>query len=137
MTIQIQRREVIYALGGITAAWPLASHAPQSERMRRIGVLMLCPENDPQGKLRATALQQGLQQLGWVVGRNVQIDFQWGFGDADWIRSAGEDNMCHSLHNLEHHHFRRTGDVLAITCWAWPTLPHAETNAGGEARWLE
>ena len=56
--------------------------------MRRIGVLMLYPENDPEGQLRATALQQGLQKLGWVVGRNVQIDFQWGFGDADWIKSA-------------------------------------------------
>jgi putative ABC transport system substrate-binding protein len=56
--------------------------------MRRIGVLMLYPENDPQGQLRATAFQQGLQQLGWVVGRNVQIHFQWGFGDADWLRST-------------------------------------------------
>jgi putative tryptophan/tyrosine transport system substrate-binding protein len=49
---------------------------------------MLYPENDPQGQLRATAFQEGLQKLGWVVGRNVQIDFRWGFGDADWIRSA-------------------------------------------------
>jgi putative tryptophan/tyrosine transport system substrate-binding protein len=88
MAIQIRRREFIYTLGGIAAAWPLASYAQQPERMRRIGVLMLYPENDPQGQLRATAFQQGLQQLGWVVGRNVQIDFQWGFGDADWIRSA-------------------------------------------------
>jgi putative tryptophan/tyrosine transport system substrate-binding protein len=66
----------------------LASHAQQSERVRRIGVLMLYPENDPQGRLRATAFQEGLQKLGWVAGRTVQIDFQWGFGDADWIRSA-------------------------------------------------
>ena len=87
MAIQIRRREVIYALGGIAAAWPLASHA-HSERVRRIGVLMLYPESDPQGQLRATAFQQGLHQLGWVVGRNVQIDFQWGFGDADWLRST-------------------------------------------------
>jgi putative ABC transport system substrate-binding protein len=56
--------------------------------MRRIGVLMLYPENDPEGQLRATAFRQGLQKLGWVVGRNVQINFQWGFGDADWIKSA-------------------------------------------------
>jgi putative tryptophan/tyrosine transport system substrate-binding protein len=89
MAIQIRRREVIYTLGGIVAAWPLASHAQQSERVRRIGVLMLYPENDPQGQLRATAFQEGLQKLGWVAGRNVKIDFQWGFGDADWIRSAG------------------------------------------------
>ena len=88
MAICIRRREFIVALGGIAAAWPLASHAQQSERMRRIGALMLYPEDDPQGQLRATAFQQGLQQLGWIVGRNVQIDFQWGFGDADWLRSA-------------------------------------------------
>jgi putative ABC transport system substrate-binding protein len=56
--------------------------------MRRIGVLMLYPENDPQGQLRATAFRQGLQKLGWSVGRNVQIDFQWGLGDVAWIRSA-------------------------------------------------
>jgi putative ABC transport system substrate-binding protein len=88
MAIHIRRREVIVTLGAIAAAWPLVAHAQQSERVRRIGVLMLYPENDPQGQLRATAFQQGLQQLGWVAGRNVQIDFQWGFGDADWLRSA-------------------------------------------------
>jgi putative ABC transport system substrate-binding protein len=59
--------------------------------MRRIGVLMLYPENDPQGQAHAAAFQQGLQQLGWIVGRNVQIDFKWGFGDADWLRSAAAD----------------------------------------------
>src|SRR5215469_18151724 len=84
----MRRRDFLYALGGLAAAWPLAARAQQADRIRRIGVLMLYPESDPQGQLRATAFQQGLQQLGWVVGRNVQIDFQWGFGDADWIRSA-------------------------------------------------
>jgi putative tryptophan/tyrosine transport system substrate-binding protein len=88
MAIHIRRREVVVTLGGILAAWPLASHAHQSEGVRRIGVLMLYPENDPQGQLRATAFQEGLQKLGWVAGRNVQIDFQWGFGDANWLRSA-------------------------------------------------
>ena len=91
MAIYVRRREFIVTLGGMVAAWPLASHAQQPERMRRIGVLMLYPENDPQGQARATAFQQGLQQLGWIVGRNVQIDFKWGFGDADWLRSAAAD----------------------------------------------
>jgi putative ABC transport system substrate-binding protein len=58
--------------------------------MRRIAVLMLYPENDPEGQVRATAFRQGLQKLGWVVDRNVQIDFQWGFGDTNWIRSSAE-----------------------------------------------
>ena len=83
----MKRREFIALVGG-AAAWPLAARAQQGERVRRIGVLMLYPENDPQGQLRATAFRQGLQKLGWVVGRNVQIDFHWGLGDADWIRSA-------------------------------------------------
>src|SRR5262249_54751675 len=87
MTVTIGRPELLAALGG-AAGWPLAAHAQQSEGVRRIGVLMLYPEHDSEGQLRATALRQGLQKLGWVTGRNVQIDFQWGFGDADWIRSA-------------------------------------------------
>jgi putative tryptophan/tyrosine transport system substrate-binding protein len=84
------RRRDFLTLVGSTTAWPLAARAQQDERVRRIGVLMLYPENDPEGQHRATALREGLQKLGWVVGRNLQIDFQWGFGDADWIRSAAE-----------------------------------------------
>ena len=84
----MKRREFIMLLGGAAAAGPLAARAQQADRVRRIGVLMLYPENDPEGQLRATAFRQGLQKLGWVAGRNVQIDFQWGLGDADWIRSA-------------------------------------------------
>jgi putative ABC transport system substrate-binding protein len=82
----MKRRDFITLLGG-AAAWPLAARAQQGERTRRIGVLMLYPEDDLEGQLRATGFRQGLQKLGWVVGRNVQIDFQWGSGDADWLRS--------------------------------------------------
>jgi len=85
---ELRRREFITLVGGAAAAWPLAALAQQREKMRRIGVLMLYPENDPQGQLRATSFRQGLEKLGWSVGRNVQIDFQWGLGDADWVRSA-------------------------------------------------
>jgi len=83
----MRRREFVSLICG-AAAWPFAARAQQADRIRRIGVLMLYPENDPQGQRRATAFQEGLHKLGWVVGRNVQIDFQWGFGDADWLRSA-------------------------------------------------
>ena len=83
----MRRREFMTLVGG-AAAWPLAARAQQPEPMRRIGVLMLYPETDPEGQLRATAFRQGLQKLRWIVGRNVQIDFQWGLGDANWLRSA-------------------------------------------------
>ena len=87
--LDLRRRDFITLLGGAAAAWPLASHAQQPDRVRRIGVLMLYPENDPEGQLRATALRNGLQKRGWAVGGNIEIDFQWGLGDADWVRSAG------------------------------------------------
>src|SRR5690349_6956752 len=89
----MRRREFIALFGGAAASWPLGGRAQQAERMRRIGVLILYPETDPEGQLRATAFRQGLERLGWVVGRNIQIDFQWGFGDANWIRAAGERLM--------------------------------------------
>jgi putative tryptophan/tyrosine transport system substrate-binding protein len=85
----MKRREFITLLGGAAVPWPVAAHAQQPDRMRRVGVLMLYPEDDPEGQLRATALRNGLQKRGWAVGGNVEINFQWGLGDADWIRSAG------------------------------------------------
>jgi putative ABC transport system substrate-binding protein len=84
----MRRREFITLIGTASAVWPLAAHAQQPDRVRRIGVLMLYPENDTAGQLRATAFRQELEKLGWAVGRNVQIDFHWGWGDTDWIRSS-------------------------------------------------
>jgi putative ABC transport system substrate-binding protein len=85
---KLKRREFITLVGGTALIAPRTAFAQATDRMRRIGVLMLYPENDPEGQLRATAFRKGLEKLGWAVGRNVEIDFQWGLGDADWIRSA-------------------------------------------------
>src|SRR5262245_28937447 len=81
----VRRRELITLLGG-AAAWPLAARAQQSERMRRIGVLMPSAADDPEFQARMTAFVQGLAQLGWLDGRNVRIDTRWGVADADRIR---------------------------------------------------
>ena len=85
MTAKMKRREFISMLGG-AAAWPLAARAQQAERMRRIGILLNLASDDAEGQARLAAFHQGLQQLGWTVGRNVQIDYRWGAGDADRIR---------------------------------------------------
>jgi len=66
------RRAFIAALGG-AAAWPVVARA-QGERVRRIGVLMNLTADDLEASARFNALAQGLQQLGWIVGRNVQIE---------------------------------------------------------------
>jgi putative ABC transport system substrate-binding protein len=69
----MQRREFITLLGGAAAAWPFVAQAQQSERARRIGVLMALPKDNPEGQARIAAFLQELQQLGWTDGRNLQI----------------------------------------------------------------
>src|SRR5262245_29367468 len=86
MTVTIGRRELLVALGGAAAAWPLAARAQQGQRMRRIGVLMNLTADDPEASARVTAFAQGLQQLGWTAGHNVRIDYRWGAVDADRSR---------------------------------------------------
>ena len=83
---EIKRREFITLLSGAAVAWPLAAGGQQPERMRRIGVLMNLASDDAEGQARLAAFHQGLQQLGWTVGRNVQIDYRWSAGNADYIR---------------------------------------------------
>jgi ABC-type uncharacterized transport system substrate-binding protein len=87
----MRRREFIGLLGGAAAAWPLATEAKQAERMRRISVLMGYPEGDPQAQANVTALLQGLQSLGWIEGRNVQIDYRWAGGDPDKARTFARE----------------------------------------------
>jgi putative ABC transport system substrate-binding protein len=70
-------------LGSAAAAWPRAARAQQSDRVRRIGVLMPFIAEDPEGQARLMAFGQGLQQLGWAVGSNLRIDTRWGAGDAE------------------------------------------------------
>ena len=74
---RLNRRELVMLLGGAAAAWPLAGRAQQAERMRRIGVLMSYAESDPDGQTFIAAFREGLQQLGWVEGRNIRIDARW------------------------------------------------------------
>jgi putative ABC transport system substrate-binding protein len=82
----MKRREFITLLGGAAATWPLAAHA-QAERMRRIGVLV-GTGNDAQGRSWMAAFQQRLEQLGWLDGRNIEIDLVWGGADIDHIRTS-------------------------------------------------
>ena len=82
----MKRRDFIALLGG-AAAWPLAARAQQpGERVRRVGVLMSMAADDPEGQPRITALAQGMREMGWAVGRNLQIDYRWAAGDPDRIR---------------------------------------------------
>ena len=81
----MRRREFIIVLGG-AAAWPIAARAQKPDRVRRIGVLMNLAADDADGQARLAGFLQGLQEAGWAVGRNAQIDIRWGGGDAGQMR---------------------------------------------------
>jgi putative tryptophan/tyrosine transport system substrate-binding protein len=73
----MRRREFLGVLGGAAATWPLSARAQQPDRMRRIGVLMFTAADDPYGHESVKAFQEGLQELGWMESRNIQIDIRW------------------------------------------------------------
>ena len=76
----MKRREFITLLGGAAAAWPLAARAQQTERVRRIGVLMCSAESDQEGQSSVAAFREGLQKLGWMEGRNIRDRHSLGGG---------------------------------------------------------
>jgi putative ABC transport system substrate-binding protein len=85
----MKRRHFITLLGG-AAAWPLAARAQEAERSRRIGVLMGIAEG-PLGQVYVRAFLDGLRELGWTDGRNVQIDIRWAAGSADQTRAFAKE----------------------------------------------
>jgi putative ABC transport system substrate-binding protein len=81
----MKRRHFISLLGG-AAGWPLAARGQQTERMRRVGVLLNTYADDPETPVRITAFGQALQELGWTDGRNLRIDYRFAGNDADRTR---------------------------------------------------
>jgi putative tryptophan/tyrosine transport system substrate-binding protein len=81
----MRRRELVKLIGG-AATWPMSARAQQRERMRRIGAIITLAADDVEGQARYGAFLQGLQQAGWIVGRNVSVETRWAAGDAESIR---------------------------------------------------
>ncbi len=91
MSARMRRREFITLFAGAAVAWPLVARAQQTDRVRRIGVLVAAAADDPEYRARIAAFRQGLQQLGWSDGRNVQIDTRWATTDAGDIRRHADE----------------------------------------------
>jgi putative ABC transport system substrate-binding protein len=85
----MKRRDFIALLGGATT-FPLAARA-QPERLRRIGVLMVWPESDPEAQAQIAAFQDGLRSLGWAEGRNIRLDVRWSSAEVAVIRRFAKD----------------------------------------------
>src|SRR5262249_23382155 len=82
----MRRREFIVLVGSGVTGWPLAASAQQAGGIGRIGVLSTLPADDPEWQARLAAFLQGLQELGWGVGRNVRIEYRLGADNAERLR---------------------------------------------------
>ena len=73
------------------AVWPVVLHARQRDRLRRIGVLSLFAQDDPQGKIWEVAFRKRLSELGWVDGSNLEIQARWAAGDLDRAKAFAKE----------------------------------------------
>jgi putative ABC transport system substrate-binding protein len=81
----VRRRAFISLLGG-AMAWPISAQTRQPGQIRRIGLLMIIPEGDSQSRADRDALGSGLHELGWISGRNVDLEYRWSDGDEPLLR---------------------------------------------------
>src|SRR5262245_44432321 len=110
----MRRREVIGLLGG-AAAWPLAARAQQSERMRRVAILLPAAEGDSAFQTRVGAFLQGLQQLGWLNGHNVSIDTRWATARGAEIRRHAEELAALAPDVILAHATPTVGPLMQVT----------------------
>jgi ABC-type uncharacterized transport system substrate-binding protein len=87
----MRRRDFIKIVSTSAAGWPLAALAQQSDRMARIGLLTAYAANDPLSQPWTATFVQGLSELGWSVGRNLQIDYRWGSANVERIRQFAKE----------------------------------------------
>jgi putative tryptophan/tyrosine transport system substrate-binding protein len=108
----IKRREFIAGLGS-AVAWPLAARAQQPQRMRRVGSLLLDAESDLVGQERVGAFRKRLEELGWIIGRNLSIDYRWAEGNVERLRTYAQELVA------------RKPDVILAGTPAVPALQQA------------
>jgi hypothetical protein len=86
----MKRREFIVGLCA-AAAWPVVARTQQSDRTRRVGVLMAFSENDPEAKAYLSGFTQRISELGWINGRNVRMDVRWAAGSVDQMQTFAKE----------------------------------------------
>jgi putative tryptophan/tyrosine transport system substrate-binding protein len=124
---QLKRREFIAVLGAAVTARPIAAHAQQPDRVRRIGVLMGFADGDSEGQANIAAFRDGLQKLGWTEGRDIRIDTRWVTpADAESMQRFAKELVALQLDLILSHSTPTTAALLQQT----RTIPIIFANVG-------
>jgi len=115
MAIGIRRRQFISALGGAAVVWPLAARAQQGGAVRRIGVLIPLAPDDPVGQAQLGALRQGLQEVGWTIGHDMQVEIRWNVRDPDSVRKSAAELLALAPDVIVSVGSEQLGPLLQIT----------------------
>ena len=111
----MRRRDFVTLVGAATAAWPLGARAQQPSQIRPIGVLMSGSEDDLEEQRSVQALLQGLQDLGWKSGTNLQVDIRYGDGNRERIAAVAKELVAAQPEVLEVETTPGTAEVLKET----------------------
>jgi putative ABC transport system substrate-binding protein len=87
----MRRRDLIALVGGGAVAWPFVARSEQSERVQRLGIMLVNAENDIEGQSRVAAFRNGLQDLGWIEGRNLRIDYRWSAASPERAEASAKE----------------------------------------------
>jgi putative tryptophan/tyrosine transport system substrate-binding protein len=94
----LQRRDFIRALAGAALLCPLVARAQRSDEVRRIGVLVNTPPDDPESQTSVATFKEALQQLGWSEGHNVRIDYRGAANDAERMQAFAKELVALQPH---------------------------------------
>jgi putative ABC transport system substrate-binding protein len=111
----MRRREFITLVGSVATIWSFAARAQQTERLRRISVLMSFAESDPEAQARVAAFRKGLQELGWAEGRNIHSDIRWAADDAALMQRFAKELVALHPDLILSHNTPTTASLLQQT----------------------
>ena len=111
----MRRRGFLGGLGGAVVAWSVAARGQERVRVRKIGVILVYAEADPEGQVRLSALRDRLRKLGWIEGSNIQVDVRWAAGKSEWMRADAVEFVSRPVEVIVANSTPLTGMLRSLT----------------------
>jgi putative tryptophan/tyrosine transport system substrate-binding protein len=111
----MRRRGFLGGLGGAVVAWSVAARGQERVRVRKMGVILVYAEADPEGQVRLSALRDRLRKLGWIEGSNIQVDVRWAAGKSERMRADAVEFVSRPVEVIVANSTPLTGMLRSLT----------------------